>query len=433
MNRRVLWLIPALVLGVGIAVWLVRTGPEPTRFERAEVAIPVQIVTAEARAVAPVATGYGLSRPARSWSAVASVRGTIIETHPDLSAGRFITAGAEVLKIDPSEYELALAEAQADLASLEAEAAQLDAEGENLRVILALERERLTLAEQDLRRTEELVAQGTAPQARLDEQQRATLAFRRTVQELENTLALLPVQQERLEAQMARTRVRIARAERDLEQTTIKAPFDMRVTETQVEAFQFVNAGQPLLTGEGVERAEIVAQIPVEAFRRIVAAVLGTGTLAPLDRMHAADMSGIDAEVRLIGADVTWPARVEQVQTGLDARTRTVQVVLSVDAPYDFGAGAVPLVANMYLGVALTGPPLPPSVQLPDAAVHGGRVLVMGADDRLELRAVEVAFRQQGQTVLRDGVAPGERVVLTDVVPAIAGTLLRVADGDAAP
>ncbi len=433
MNRRVLWLILALAIGLGIAVWLVMTGPGPARLERGEAAVPVEIVIAEAQAIAPVATGFGFSRPARHWAAVAPVRGTIVATHPDLASGRFIPAGAEVLKIDPSEFELALAEALADLAALETEAAQLEAERENLAAVLALERERLALAEQDLARTERLVAQGTAPQARLDEQQRATLSFRRAVQELENTLSLLPVQQQRLEAQTERTRVRIARAERDLELTTLEAPFDMRVTETQIEAFQFVNAGQPLLTGEGIERAEILAQIPVEDFRRIVAAILGTGTLAPLERMHAADTSGVGAEVRLVGTDVTWPARIEQVQAGLDPRTRTVQVVLSVDAPYDFAANGVPLVANMYLAVELTGPPLSPRVLLPDAAVHGERVLVMGPDDRLELRAVEVAFRQGGQAILRDGVTPGERVVLTDVVPAIAGTLLRIAETGAAP
>jgi multidrug efflux pump subunit AcrA (membrane-fusion protein) len=433
MNRRVLWLIPASAVGLGLAVWLVMTGPELARLERAEAAIAVEIVTAEASAVAPVATGYGFSRPARTWTAIAPLRGTIVEAHPDLASGRFIPAGAEVLKIDRSEYELALAEARADLAALETEVAQLEAERENLGAVLELERERLALAEQDLARTERLVAQGTTPQARLDEQQRTTLTFRRTVQELENTLALLPVQLERLAAQTERTRVRIARAERDLDLTTLKAPFDMRVTETQVEAFQFVNSGQPLLTGEGIERAEIVAQVPVDAFRRIVAAILGAGTLAPLDRMHAADTSGVGAEARLVGTDVTWPARVEQVQAGLDPRTRTVQVVLSVDAPYDFAANGVPLVANMYLAVELTGPPLAPRVLLPDAAVHGERVLVMDADDRLELRPVKVAFRQGGQTILHDGVEPGERVVLTDVVPAIGGALLRVTDTGIAP
>lgn len=428
MNLRVLWLIPALGLGAGIAVWLVMTGPEPARVAQTEAAIPVEVITAEARARAPVASGFGLSRPARSWHAIASVRGTIIATHPDLASGRFIPEGAEVLRIDPSEYELALAEAQADLAALETEAAQIEAERANLDGVLGLERARLELAEQDLARTEQLVAQGSVPQARLDEQLRTTLTFRRTVQELENALALMPVQRDRLEAQMDRTRVRIARAERDLSFTRLVAPFDMRVTERQVETFQFVNAGQPLLTGEGIAQAEIVAQIPIDAFRRVVTAVLGGSTLAPLERMHDADMSGVAAEVRLVGTDVTWPARVAQVEAGLDPRTRTVQVVLVVDAPYDFGADGMPLVANMYLAVDLTGPPLPPRVALPDHAVHDGRVLIMDATDRLELRAVEVAFRQGGQTVLRSGVAPGERVVLSDLVPAIAGTRLRIAD-----
>ena len=428
MNLRVLWLLPALGIGAGIAAWLVMTGPEPARVALSEAAIPVEVVTAEARSLSPAASGFGLSRPARSWQAVASVRGSIISTHPDLASGRFIPEGAEVLRIDPSEYELALAEAQADLASLETEATQLDAERANLEGVLGLERERLALAEQDLARTEQLVAQGSMPQTRLDEQLRTTLTFRRTVQELENALALMPVQRDRLEAQMDRTRVRIARAGRDLSQTTLLAPFDMRVTSRQVEAFQFVNAGQPLLTGEGIAQAEIVAQIPVDAFRRVVTAVLGTTTLAPLDRMHVADMSAVAAEVRLVGTDVTWPARVAQVEAGLDPRTRTVQVVLSVDAPYDFGADGMPLVANMYLAVELTGPPLPPRVALPDHAVHDGRLLIMDAQDQLELRAVDVAFRQGGQAILQGGVEPGERVVLTDVVPAIAGTRLRIAE-----
>lgn len=431
MNLRVLWLVPALALGLGVAAWLVMSGPETARLESEETEVPVTIVIAEARDLSPTAAGYGFSRPARTWSAVAAVRGTVIETHPDFADGRFIPAGEVVLRIDPGDYELSLAEARADLAALQTEVEQLSAEAVNLEAVLRIERERLALAEQDLERIRQLVAQGAAPQTRLDEQERAVLTFRRTVQELENTLALIPVQQERLQAQMARAETRIARAQRDLDQTEIVAPFDMRVAESQVEAFQFVNAGQTLLTGEGTERAEIVAQIPVESFRRVIAAVLGKTGLAPLSQMHQADTAAIGAEVRLVGSDTTWPARIEQVQTGLDARTRTVQVVVSVADPYDFAEGGMPLVKNMYLQVTLTGPAGVPVVMLPDATVHDGRVLIMDADDRLELREVEVAYRQGGHAILRDGVAPGERVVLDDLVPAISGTRLRVADGDA--
>jgi hypothetical protein len=202
----------------------------------------------------------------------------------------------------------------------------------------------------------------------------------------------------------------------------------------QVEAFQFVNAGQPLLTGEGIERAEIVAQIPVEAFRRIV---------RRRPRHRHARPARPDACGRHLGGGrrgpswwaltSTWPARVEQVQAGLDARTRTVQVVLSVDAPYDFGETACRWSRTCISGVELTGPPLRRASCCPMPPCMAKGCWSWAADDRLELRAVEVAFRQHGQTVLRDGVAPGERVVLTDVVPAIAGTLLRVAGTTPAP
>ncbi|MCC5988880.1 MAG: hypothetical protein JJT95_14465 [Pararhodobacter sp.] len=431
MAARFLWLLPALAIGAGIASWLVMTGPSPERVSREEIAVAVRVIPAQAEPMAPVAAGYGFSRPARNWSAVAAVRGTVIETHPDFAEGRFIPAGETVLRIDPGEYELALAEARADLAALQAEAEQLAAEAVNLGSVLRIERDRLALAEQDLDRIRRLFAQGAATQARLDEQERATLSFRRTVQELENTLALIPVQQERLQAQISRGETRIARGQRDLDHTVLVAPFDMRVAEAQVEAFQFVNAGQTLLRGEGTERAEIVAQLPVEPFRRVIGAVLGETGLAPLSQMHRADTAAIGVEARLVGSDSAWPARIEQVQTGLDARTRTVQVVVSVADPYDFAEGGMPLVKNMYLEVTLTGPAAAPVIALPEAAVHGGRVLIMGADDRLELREVALAYRQGGWAVLRDGVAAGERVVLDDLVPAIAGTLLRVADGEA--
>ncbi|THD70360.1 hypothetical protein E7681_18750 [Thalassobius vesicularis] len=66
-----------------------------------------------------------------------------------------------MLRIDPADYELALAQARADLAAFNAESAQLATEAANTTRILELERERLALAETDLERIRTLTAQGT--------------------------------------------------------------------------------------------------------------------------------------------------------------------------------------------------------------------------------------------------------------------------------
>ncbi|WP_246032558.1 hypothetical protein [Thalassobius vesicularis] len=90
-----------------------------------------------------------------------------------------------------------------------AESAQLATEAANTTRILELERERLALAETDLERIRTLTAQGTVPQSRGDEAERATLLARRTVTELENSLALIPPREARIAAQIARSEAAI--------------------------------------------------------------------------------------------------------------------------------------------------------------------------------------------------------------------------------
>lgn len=429
--KRALWLLPPLALGIGIAALLLATAPGPERIELAEQGVPVRLIVAENSSIRPTVRGYGTARPSQTWMAVAELRGTILWRHPDLASGNLIAAGTELLHIDPEEYDLAVAEAEAERARLRAERALLDAEAENTAGLLALERERLALSEQDLARTQRLVSQGTAPQARLDEQARATLLFRRTVQELENGLALIPARRDQLTALIAGTEARLARARRERTQAVIRAPFDLRLGEVRVERHEYVAPGQTLLTADGIARAEVTAQMPLDGFRRLPEAMLGLSGLSPLELMRIADLSAIDADVRLADGGAGWPARIDRVEAGLDPRTRTVQVVVAVDDPYGQTAH-LPLVRNMYVQVTLTGPALPPAILLPDTVVHeGDTVYLMDAEGRLEIRPVTVAFRQEGQVVLADGLAVGERVVADDLVPAMAGMLLRDVAGAA--
>ncbi|NHX27736.1 efflux RND transporter periplasmic adaptor subunit, partial [Escherichia coli] len=112
---------------------------------------------------------------------------------------------------------------------------QLATEEQNTRSILEIEQRRLDLAESDLTRARDLVAQGTTSQSRLDEQERATLQLRRTVRELTNTLGLIPVRQAALEARLARANAAQQTAQHDLSKPAITAPFDLRVGPVGVE------------------------------------------------------------------------------------------------------------------------------------------------------------------------------------------------------
>lgn len=417
--------LPPIALGIAAAVWMITSAPGPAQVEGGAPALPVRVMTVVPQDIRPSVTVWGNLRAATTWVAVAEVQGEVIWRHPDLKPGRLIAQDTEVLRIDPADYELALAQADADLAALAAEGAQLTAEAANTTRILELERERLTLAEADLARTRALAEQGNIPQARVDEAERATLLARRTVAELENTLALIPSREARITAQTARTQAAIDRARRSLDRTVLSAPFDLRVTEVSAERFQTVAPGQVVIRGDAIAAAEVVAHLPIDSFRRLIGDAIQDMTLA--DMMRDGPPTLIDVTLSpLSDAAQIWPARVARIEGALDARARTVPVVVTVDDPYS-GAEPphrLPLVPNMQVQLTFSGAPLSGAISIPEAALHGGMVRIVGPDDLLELRPVTATFAQDSRVVIAEGLAPGDRVVIDDIAPAIPGMAL---------
>ncbi|MFX0540999.1 efflux RND transporter periplasmic adaptor subunit [Roseovarius sp. S4756] len=403
----------------------------PVRIAHSKRSVVAQTVIAATAPMRIEISGYGNVEAARSWEAVAEVAGTIIWRNPDLDAGNIVAQGATVLRIDPSAYELAVAQAEADLAALEADAEQLTVDEANTGRLLALEKDRLKLAEAELARIRDLAGRGVAAQSALDAQERTTLQVRRGVEELRNEEALIPSRRARLDAQMARTQAVLARAQRDLDKTEIKAPFDLRVAKVHVERHQYVSAGQTLVIADDIGRAEIIAQIPVDSFRRLLGAAANGTPMTPATMSER--FAAVSAEVRLVSdPSQSWTGQLVRVESALDPQARSVPAVIAVDDPY---AGAnpplhLPLVPNMYVEVVLTGPEGPASVVLPGSAIHEGNLVYLRDDEgRLELRKVAVAWRQAGRAVLNDGVAAGEEVILDDLMPAIPGMLVTPVEG----
>ncbi|OZO45463.1 efflux transporter periplasmic adaptor subunit, partial [Pseudomonas fluorescens] len=118
-----------------------------------------------------------------------------------------------------------------------------------------------------------------------------------------------------------------------------------------------------------------------------------------------------------------WSARVVGIEGALDARARTVPVVVRVDDPYE-GADPprrLPLVPNMQVQLSFSGASMTGLIPSPEAALHGDMVRILGPDDLLELRPVTAAFAQDGRVVIAAGLSPGDRVVIDDIAPAIPG------------
>lgn len=424
-----------LALGGALLVFFVSIRQAPERLEAEVRPVTVSVIEARPLEFRLEARGYGVARPTETWQAVANVAGRVVERHPDLESGAFLREGTLLVALDPSRYELAIAEIKGELASLVAESQQLDTEGENVRRLLEIEREQLILSERELTRIESLAERGAVAPARLDEQRRATLAQRQAVVSLQNTLELLPSRRAVLDAQRERATIRLAQAQRDLEDTRFVAPYDLRLGEVEVELHQFAGVGQRLFQADSLTAAEVEARVPFSMLRRLL------GSVAPaeppgdaLDLSERIDFSAIEAELELVGASgVRWAGRVVRVASGLDPATRTVRVVVRVDHPYRDARppDRPPLQRDMYTRVRLSAASSVPLMAIPASAVHQGELYLVDETDRLERRQVEVAFEQGSLAVIARGLTAGERVVVDDLPSALRGMALATRHDEA--
>lgn len=426
--RRVPVVFGGLLVGVALLALLVVFRDAPERSEASVTPASVAFIEARPLAFRLEARGHGVARPAETWQAVANVSGRVVERHPDLESGALLAEGTLLLALDPSRYELAIAEVEAELAGLTAELDQLETEADNARRLLALERERLSLAERELARIERLAESGSVSTSQRDEQRRSTLAQRQAVASLENTLALMPARRDMLVAQRERAAARLAQARRDLEDTRFVAPYDLRLAEVEVERHHFVNVAQRLFQADSLAAAEVEAHIPLAMMRRLLAGVVPDdpprSALILSERLQLAD---IEAEVALVGAEgVGWTGRLVRVASGLDPATRSVRAVVRVADPYQdvLPPDRPPLQRDMYTRVRLSTPSRQPLLAVPASAVHRGELYLVDDDNRLVRRDVQVRFEQDGLAVVAAGLEPGEKVVVTDLASAIQGMAL---------
>ncbi|MBT8119899.1 MAG: HlyD family secretion protein, partial [Gammaproteobacteria bacterium] len=116
-----------------------------------------------------------------------------------------------------------------------------------------------------------------------------------------------------------------------------------------------------------------------------------------------------------------------RISDSIDATRQTLGIVVGVDDPYEkiIPGKRPPLIKGMYTAVDIFAPAFPAMV-VPRKAVHQGRVYIANSDDRLEIRPVDVQLIQGDLMVINSGIDPGERVIITDLIPVIEGMPLQV-------
>lgn len=370
--------VGALIMGILIAL-----KPElETRKPKTPIPL-VRTIRVETGPQTVIVKGEGTVHPLREIALVPEVGGKVISISPSLVNGGSFGKGDTLLRIDPVDYELEVTLAQAKVKDAES----------NLQ--LAEEEAAASIEEWRLHRSGNGGPEKDPPPLVAKKPQ-------------------LAAAQARLEAERADFRKVLL----NLERTKLKAPFDGRVSQENVDIGQYVTPGQTLATLYSTEAAEIV--VPLEnkdlLWFRVPGFTPGRG-----------DGSPAMVQARIAGRELTWKGRVVRTEGRLDERTRLINVVVRVERPY---AKRPPLAVGLFVAVEIKGRTLSDAVLIPRAAMREKNVVwVIEEGNHLRFRKVDVARIQDRNVLVRSGLNNGEAVVVTPLKAVTNGMTVRTVSG----
>jgi len=358
-----------LIIGAIVgAVIIVKTAPVAERKRPPRLAVPVDTLSLVKTNETVVLHLAGTVLPAKEVILRARVSGEITAVSPHFIEGGVLEEGSEILRIDPVDYELALADSEAKL--------------EQARAALKTERGRQDVAKREW----ELLKTADAT-------------------EQEKELALRLPQLATAEANLKAAEAALDRARLNLERTRIQAPFNAVVIERNVNVGSQVASTQDrLATLTGTDTYWVQVSIPV-------------------DRIEWVEIPG--SAVNLISpSGAVRTGRVIKLLGDLEEQGRMARLLVEVNDPLCLtseNADSKPLLLGEYVKAEVSGRTLSDVFRIPRNALKENNHIWIANNDTLLEHSVNVLWRDAEQVLIRDGLKDGQLLIISDLSAPVPG------------
>lgn len=304
------------------------------------------------------------------------VPGTLLTVH--FKDGEPVSQGQLLFTIDPAPFETQLRQAQASLAVIE---------------------ERKRLAETEQARGKRLLESNSIARKEFE--------------------ALDHAAREAAAAQKGAQAV-LAQAQLQLSYTKIRAPIAGRISRAEITAGNVVGAGgdsAPLTRIVSTEKLYASFNVDEQSYLRLIAPSLRAGA-QPVVKVGLAN-----------DAAYTHSAAIVALDNQMDTRSGTVRVRARIDQV------SPEMLPGLQARIQMRGGKAYDAVMVDDAVVGTDQdrkyVLVVGADNKVERRVVELGALHGTERVLRSGVPAGAKVIVDGAFHASPGTVVNAVAADA--
>lgn len=368
----------ALVAGTVLAVSLIKTAPKVQRKPPARQARLVETQPVHFSSQKTVVHAMGAVQPAREVELYPRVAGEIMATSPEFLPGGRFKRGETILRIDPTDYKLAIRQHESDVAKARSD--------------LSLESGQQMVAKREYELLGEIIS------------------------EEDRDLVLRQPQLKKVQAALQTAEAALDQAKLNLERTTVKAPFNATVRSRNVNAGTQVTAATVLATLVGSDLYWILATVPTDQLKWI--------------RIPGSPVRIFNETAW--GPNAQRAGHVTRLLSDLEKDGRMAQLLIALDDPLALlpkNAGKPSLILGAYVRVEIEGAELNSVIALDRQLLRdGNQVWVMNNQNQLEIREITIAFRGRDQVYVRDGLKAGDHLVTANLAAPVQGMPLRTQD-----
>lgn len=355
-------ILPIAVIAVGIAglVGISSLKEPPAEKPKVDNTPLVSVETIDYQAMTFSVGSYGVVSAKYQTELISQVTGEILYLSDTFVKGGFVKQGDILAKIDPSDYESDLLDAQATLASSRASLVQ--------------------------------------------EKANAKVAEKEWAQITNGIPTALSLRKPQLAQEIARQKSAEAglhRAKRNLERTLIRAPYDALIASREIGLGSYVSKGTAIGSILSTDKAEV--RLPLAD-----------------NEIQFLHNKGIDAKVTLAGnfagSAQLWQGKIVRSEGVVDNKSRMTYLIAEVIDPYGLQDKTQSLQHNelrygTYVTAQIEGSHAGNVAVVPRHLIVNGQVATLGADKTLRYMPVNIIRQQGANVVIAEGIEDGANLI----------------------
>ena len=227
-------------------------------------------------------------------------------------------------------------------------------------------------------------------------------------------------------AALASAKAELVRANRDLERTYIRLPYEGMVRTKEVDLGRFVIPGTRLGVVFATDYAEV--RLPLTD---IDLSVVDLPDPSEITSSGGAPGPIVTLSAVQRGKLTEWDAQVVRSEGVVDEKSRVTYAVARVVDPYRLHNEGTPLPMGSFVSASIEGTTVDGIIRVPRTALRGSDQLIFVDDEsRLRIRSIEFSRSDADYVYVSEGAVAGDRIVVTALETPVNGTKVRTGEDD---